>query len=205
MNVIADGTCLEHLDFLLEFLAAWEKRPVYLTPMAYQWCSAISEAAERLGVGEPPWQQLWSLPDQLSSRIKLRLKPQDLTGLGFLEVAEERFPVVGPGYNPVRIDDTSDHTHIYPPDLTPFHYARLLPIILEIGFRLAGPGHGGPALRTFHRQWTFKGAFSNKDDESIADAATVWIVGGDQPPPGSFARYFAKRMEESTPFSPRLR
>ena len=44
MNVIANGRCLQHLVYLLEFLAAWEERPTYLTPMAHQWCSAISEA-----------------------------------------------------------------------------------------------------------------------------------------------------------------
>jgi hypothetical protein len=212
MDVIADGICLQHLDFFLEFLATWKKRPVYLTPMAYQWCSAISEAAGRLGVGEPPveppsWKQIQSLPDQLSLRIehRLRFQPRDLARLSFSEVAEEGFSVVGPGCDPVRMDDTSDHTHICPQYLIPFHYVRLLPMILEIGFRLAGPDHGGSALHTFHREWTFKGVFSNEDDETIADAATVWIVGGDQAPPGSFVRYLAKRMERSTPFSPRLR
>ena len=40
--------CLGYLESLLEFLAAWEKRPVWLTPMAYQWCLAISEAARTL-------------------------------------------------------------------------------------------------------------------------------------------------------------
>ena len=213
MNVIDDGICLEHLDFLLEFLAAWEKRPVYLTPMAYRWCSTISDAAGRLGVGEPPVskppeQQLQSFPHQLRLRIslRLRLRSQDLARLrGLSEIAEGGFSVVGSGCNPVCIDNTSDHTHTCPLDLIPFHYARLLPVILEIGFRLAGPGHGGSALRTFHREWTFKGAFTNWDDESIADAATVWIIGGGKTPPGSFVRYFAKRMEKNTPFSPRLR
>jgi hypothetical protein len=49
MNVIADGSYLHHLNYLLEFLAAWEKRPAYLTPMAYQWCSAISASLRRRG------------------------------------------------------------------------------------------------------------------------------------------------------------
>ena len=216
MNVISDGVCLEHLDFLLEFLAAWEKRPVYLTPMAYQWCSTISEAAGRLGVGkppvsEPPSHRRQRLPPQLEDRIslRLRLRPRDLAPLStlkdFSSILEEGFSAVGPGCNPARMDNTSDHTHIHPKYLIPFHYARLLPIILEIGFRLAGPSYDGSTLPTFHREWTFECAFSNKDDESIADAATVWIIGGDQPPPGSFMRYLAERMEKSTPFSPRLR
>jgi len=62
-NVIADGNCPKYLDPLLEFLAAWEKRPAYLTPMAYQWCSAISEVAGRLSSSEvtvsyPAWLQI---------------------------------------------------------------------------------------------------------------------------------------------------
>jgi hypothetical protein len=51
----------------------------------------------------------------------------------------------------------------------------------------------------------FEFAFSSSDDEVIVDAVSVWIVGGDPAPPGSFAGYFAKRVEKSWPFSPRLR
>ena len=48
------GLGFQNLYYLLEFLATWEKRPAYLTPMAYRWCSAISEAAGRLrGRGVP--------------------------------------------------------------------------------------------------------------------------------------------------------
>ena len=42
MNAVVSGYGVWHLRFLLEFLAAWEKRPVCLTPIAYEWCSAIS-------------------------------------------------------------------------------------------------------------------------------------------------------------------
>ena len=45
MGVIVDGHYLRHLNYLLEFLVAWEKRPTNLTSMAYQWCCTISEAA----------------------------------------------------------------------------------------------------------------------------------------------------------------
>jgi cyanophycinase-like exopeptidase len=51
----------------------------------------------------------------------------------------------------------------------------------------------------------FEVAFSSNDDEVIADAVTIWIIGGDQAPLGSFASYFAKRVESNSPFSPRLR
>jgi len=43
MSAIVDGDALQHLNFLLEFLAAWSKCPTCLTPMAYEWCSAISD------------------------------------------------------------------------------------------------------------------------------------------------------------------
>jgi hypothetical protein len=50
----------------------------------------------------------------------------------------------------------------------------------------------------------FEYAFSSRDDDIVADAVSVWVVGGD-PAPGLFARYFAKRMERKGPVSPRLR
>jgi hypothetical protein len=81
-------------------------------------------------------------------------------------------------------------------------------VILEIGFRLVGPGNDRPALRlnhTSHHGRVFELAFSSSDDEVIADAVSVWIVGGYLAPPGSFAGYFAKCMERSEPFSQRLR
>jgi hypothetical protein len=216
MNVIADGICLEHLDFLLEFLAAWEKRPAHLTPTAYQWCSAIFEAAGRLGLGElpygePPIQQLQSLPVALTVRIQfqLRLRPQDLDPSDVLStITEVEFSAVGPGCDPVRMDDTSNHTHICPQDLIPFHYARLLPVILEIGFRLPGPGHDGSTLQLNHTSYhwqVFELAFSSDDDDVIAGVVSVWIVRGHPSPPGSLACYFVKRVERSRPFSSRLR
>ena len=51
----------------------------------------------------------------------------------------------------------------------------------------------------------FEAAFSSNNDEFIADAVSVWIVGDDHTLPGSCARYFAKRVEKNKPFSPRLR
>ena len=211
MKIIADGICLEHIDFLLEFLAVWEKRPASLTQMAYQWCSAIFEAAGRLGLGElpidrPPMQHLRSFPDHLRLRIHFQLRPRD--GAEYFGIAKEGFSDVGPGCDPARVDNASDHTHTCPQDLIPFHCARLVPVILEIGFRLAGPRHDGSALHlnhTSHHGRVFEFAFSSHDDEVIADAASVWIVGGNPAPSSSFAGYFTKRVERSTPFSPRLR
>ena len=50
IEVIADGNHFKVLDYLMDFLAEWKERPTLLIPMAYQWCSAISESAERLGL-----------------------------------------------------------------------------------------------------------------------------------------------------------
>jgi hypothetical protein len=203
MKVIADGNGLQHLNFLLEFLAAWEKRPPSLTPIAYEWCSALSEAAGRLGLGEPPV----DLP--LGPQPGDRYRPQDLARSGPLsEIAEGEFSHVGPGCDPIRVDGTPNHTHRHPQDPIPFRYGTLLSTILEIGFRIVGPGHDSSALHlhhTPHHDRMFETAFSSDDDEVVADAVSIWIVGSDHPPPGSLARYLAKRVERSTPFSPRLR
>ncbi|KAF9783409.1 hypothetical protein BJ322DRAFT_1070651 [Thelephora terrestris] len=47
-NDIADGCGLSDLDFLLKFLEAWDKRPAFLAPMAYQWCSTLFKEAGKL-------------------------------------------------------------------------------------------------------------------------------------------------------------
>jgi hypothetical protein len=203
MDVIADGNGVQHLNFLLEFLAAWEKRPASLTTIAYEWCSAISEAAGRLGQGEPP------VDPSLGPQPGDRYRPQDLARSGALsEIAEGEFSHVGPDCDPIRMDGTPDHGHIHPQDPIPFRYGTLLSAILEIGFRLVGPGDDWSALHlrhTPHHGRMFETAFSSDDDEVVADVVSIWIVSGDHAPPGSLARHLTKRVERSTPFSPRLR
>jgi hypothetical protein len=209
MNIIADGNGLQHLNFLFGFLAAWEKRPAFLTPIVYEWCSAISEVAGRLGLGELPVDLPLEPQSQPKPQPGDRYRPQDLARSGALsEIAEEEFSRVGPGCDPIRMDGTLDHAHRHPQHLTPFRYGTLLSTILEVGFRLVGPGDDWSALHlhhTPHHDRMFETAFSSDDDEVIADAASVWIVGGDQAPPGSFARYFSERVESSALFPPRLR
>ena len=81
-------------------------------------------------------------------------------------------------------------------------------MVLEIGFRLAAPSCDRPTLHldhTPHHDWIFGAAFSSYDDEVIADAACAWVADRDHASLGSFVRYFAKRVERDTPFSPRLR
>jgi len=184
MDVIADVDNLHHLYFLLEFLAAWEKRPPCLTPMAYKWCSALSEMAE-LGP------ELRPLP-----RFKLQAMASDNRLSG---IAEWLFSSAPPG-------DTSNHTHEHP-QWTEF-YPRMLPVILEIGFRLVTPGRNQQAPRldhTPHHDLVFKSAFSFDDDEVVADGVCAWIADSNHMPAGSCVHHLTKRMEKGTHFSPRLR
>ena len=195
MNAISDGRSLHHLRFLLEFLAAWEKRPVYLTPMAYQWCSTISEVARRLnGSGIRSTNTYFS-----------RLQPQTLAASS---LAEREFSEAGARFDSIRLGATSHYAHGPPRRLHSHAPAYFLSMALEIGFRHAVSSRDQSALRldhTSHHKWVLETAFSSGDDEIIADAVGVWIVCGDSTPPGSCAHYFARRMERDTPFSPRLR
>lgn len=188
MNVIAHGTHVRHLDYLLDFLAEWEKRPMCLTPIAYQWCSAISEVTGTLGQGGT----------HASQQGRLRRTFWKL---------EEEFSEVGPGCDLFRLDDTSPSREL-PQGLTPTEYTDLLFTTLEVGFRLAEPGLGQLPLRLNHtsnHNQMFEIAFSSDDDEVIADAVCAWITDGDCTPAGSCARYFSKRVESAAPFPPRLR
>jgi hypothetical protein len=175
--------------------------------MAYEWCSVISEAAGRLRLGELPVDL--PLESQSQPKPRDRCQPQDPAHSRVLsEITGGEFSHVEPDRDSVRMDDTPDEIHRPPQHPIPFSYMTLLSTILEIGFRLVGPGHDWSALHlrhTPHHERVFETAFSSDDDEVIADAASIWIVAGDHAPPGSFARYFAKRVERSTPFSPRLR
>ena len=224
MNAISDGDGLQHLNFLLEFLAAWEKRPPCLTPMAYEWCSAISEVAGRLGLGLglrlglrlalrlgfglgfglQPGLQL-----RLQPGLRLRLQPQDLASDSLVsEAAEREFAHAGPSCDPVRVDDASHHTHKYPREPIRFYHGILLSIILEVGFRLVVPGCDHAAFHldhTPHHSLVFETIFSSRDDAVIADGVCAWIADRDNIPAGSCVHYLAKRVERDTPFSLRLR
>jgi len=200
-NIIPDGDSLQHLKYLLEFLAAWEKRPVCLTPMAYQWCSTISEAARRPGPSEPP--------DNIQ---QFRLRPRDLATGGLAHFlardVEHGFSEVGPGCDPIRLGDASHRARRNSQALILSYHAHFISVTLEIAFHLVAPGHDQPALHldhTSHHKWVFETAFSSHDDEVITDAVSAWIMDCDLAPPGSCARYFASRVERDTPFSPRLR
>jgi len=198
MNGITDGSYLHHLIYLLEFLAAWEKRPVYLTLMAYQWCSTISEVAGRLG----PSRITISLPSILRLLLQHRFRPQDIDAY----TAERGFSEVGPGCDPDHLDSTPHNSHRYPQQLTPPMYAYLLFITLQIGFHCDTPSCDQSALHLVHishHEWVFETAFSSGDDDVIADAVCVWIVSGTLP--GLCECYLTKHVERDMPFTPRLR
>ena len=193
MTDIANGESLRDFNFLLEFLAAWEERPVYLTPMVYKWCSTISEVVVT-GHRHTPL---------------LRFRPQDVGLDGVLsEAAELRFSLVGPGCGLVRTGEASHHNRKRRRKWIGSHPRVHLPIILEVGFRLVTPGSGQPALRLDHtldHNLVFESALSNHDDEVIADGMCAWIAGSDHVPAGSCAHYLTKSVENDTPFSLRLR
>ena len=206
MGGITNGSSPHYLNYLLEFLEAWEKRPAYLTPMAYRWCSAISEAAGRLG----PSQILVNLPESLQDFLYNGVRPrsQDLTSHWVREAAETGFAGVRTYHGPVSLDAVSDYARERLQYLTPHFYPYILSITLEIGFHNVAPSRGQSALHlghTSHHEWVFQTAFSSDDDEVIADTVCIWIVGRDRAPHDSCARYLAKRVETDTPFSPRLR
>ena len=182
MDVISDRNHAQCLDDLLEFLARWKKRPACLTPMAYQWCYAISGVVASLRY----------------SRIYTSQRHRH----GYF-VSKAHF----------RNGCDLVHSGVtYCACKCPRHfglngYVEFLFKTLEIGFRLAGLDHDQPILHldhTSHRDQIFEVAFSSDDEEVIADAACAWIA-GDHTPAGSCVRYFAGRVEEATPFPPRLR
>ena len=179
MDVITDKDHARRLADLLWFLERWEKRPAYLTPMAYEWCSAISEMAIKLGEGRA-----------YTSRRPYLAAKQWFRSNCYLIHSDATYRTCG-----------------CPIDLHLNDYMDLLFTTLEVGFRPAGSGHDQRFLslnHTPHHNQMFEAAFSSDDDEVIADAMRAWSAGG-CPPTGSCVRYFTRRMGEATPFSPRLR
>ena len=277
MDVIASGYRLDHLYYLLEYLAVWEKRPGYLTPIAFQWCSAITEVAIKFGGGEMPatpqripWDKLefalrqglresgsglrsydpglrfiyglsggleglgfqdglgfelrMRLRNRLEHRLELGLGPGVGVGLAFQlrqqgvapssgpeplsSFLEGEFSQVGPGCNITPLDHNSDYIREHLHRQTPHDCTLLLPVTLEIGFRLTAPSHDQSApdpKHTPHHEQMFKIAFMSGDDEVIADATWAWIAGGACGPPSSFAGHLNERAGRNEPFSPRLR
>ena len=203
MSAIADGTYLHRLNFLLEFLAAWEKRPECLTRMVCQWCSTISEAVGRLCPGGTQFRPPYHL--RLFAKDNIRLRPQDLEDCLTSRRATRGFSAVGFNSNSVDSDATHNQVQYFlPHDL----YEYLLSIMLEVGFRLAGIGAMFERIdpnNTPHHKRIFETAFSSDDDEVVADAVRMLITSCGRTPLGSFARHFTKRLEGDRPLSEGLR
>ena len=199
IDVITSGKGPGCLEYLLDFLAAWEKRPVELTQMAYQWCSAISEEAGRLGFRERPISQLdpqgqRGYPHNQCFFRRGQWDPHPLDG-GFSEV--------GPKCDQIHSGGTS--YHIWWGSLGD---DETLYLILEIAFRLAALNCTQPHLHFSHTQhcnWVFEIAFSSGNDDIVADAVCAWIVDHHHVPTSSFVHYLAKYVESGMPFSQRLR
>lgn len=209
MNVIADGNCFQHLDYLLVFLAGWKERPAFLTQMVSQWYSAIDMAGGRLGLSERSgWRQFQlHLQLQIQLRLQSQFRPEDPvfdTVWNYLsENSETGLSEVGPGCDPIR--DASYPTHGSPQSPVSGARSDLFLKTIEIGFGLATPGVNQSTPhsdRSSHHEWMFKTAFSSDDDEVIADAMCAWVVGDD---PTSCVRHLTERMGRNTDFSARLR
>ena len=181
----------------------WKKRPARLTPLAYEWCSAISEAAGSLRQRETEL----PTPDFGLRRPPILRQPED-GDWGYLpRSVEEEFPEVGIDCDSLRLGGTSSHTRGYSQDPI-FYHEILLPTILKIVFCPPATGPDQPALHlnhTSHHERALRIAFSSDDDEVIADAMRAWVVGGDYPPPGSCIAHLSRRMQKGRFFSPKLR
>ena len=184
IELIADRNRFRGLNHLFDFLAAWEERLETLTRMAYEWCSAICEAAGRLELAGT----------RTSQEIR---SPSPLRG---------DFSQFGSNGGPPRLDNPS-HFRGRLQGSTSGEYLNLH-APLKIAFRMFGPSIGRLPIkylyRTPHDDRVFEVAFSSDDDEVIADAACAWVISCPSPI-SSCARYFVERVGNPRPFSRRLR
>ena len=187
MDVIADGSRFKVLKYLMTFLAAWKERPALFIPMAYQWCSAISEVAGKLG------------PDRMHT-IRQNWSRDFSRQFG------HEFPQVVSNCDPSLLIN-SPHIRDHPQDPASEMYLDFL-TPLRAAFGLVGPASNNlyqvELNHTSHHDRVFETAFSSDVDDIIANAACAWIVCNPRPA-SSCARYFVKRAENTRPFSPRLR
>ena len=158
MDAIPNGDRVRYLIGLLGFIARWEKMPACLTPMAYEWCSTISEVTEGLRQG--------------GMRIN-----EVHRGQCFFDLDMELAHV-----EPVHPDNSRSHGRPLGQDHE--ECVDLILRTLEVGFRLADISRGRPALglnHTSHHDRMFEAVFSCDDDHVIADAVGVWIAGESKP------------------------
>ena len=199
---IIDEPLTKQLMRLLEFLATWEKRPMCLTPIAYQWFSTISQTIKALEPNDVP------AIKQALHEYRLQYAVPHNPDTGFGTFAEAVFSHTGADCDHLRLGDASHQADEFPQDMEFSDYACILPVALEIGFRFAAPSRDWTTLSLGHiphPEWMFDIVFSGEDDETIADAVGVWLADRNHIPPGLCARYLAERMKRETPFSPRLR
>ena len=183
MELIADRNRFRDLRRLFDFLATWEERPTSLTPMAYEWCSAICEAAGQLGLAGA----------RTSQEIR---SPAPLSG-GFSQSGNR---------GPPRLKNGSRIRGCLPGSALGEYLDFETP--LKVAFRLVGPPNDWlPTVHlnhTFHDGQVFEAAFSSDNDEIIADATCAWVAWSPKLT-RSCARYFAERVRNPRPFSRRLR
>jgi len=193
MDAIANGNCVRHLKYLFNFLEAWEKRPPCLTPMAYQWCSALSGVITEPSLDVTYTRQAHNSRSGIYQIIDMRRQAQK---------EEDQFTEVGPGCDLVHRARECRR------NMDPHHYAELFFKTLKIGFRLAQPHWDPPVIHPNHTPQydrMFEIAFSSGYDEVIADAVCAWVKYDYRTPAGSLVYHFADRVKRTAPFSRRLR
>ena len=200
-STIADGTCIHHLNLLLEFLAAWEKRPERLTRMVCQWCSTISETVGRLRPSETQIEPPKDL--RILAECGLRLRPQEVEK--YSDTTPALFAAVWSDCDSGGSDAT--HTRVQH-SLPQYLYKYLLFVMLEVGFRLARTDATWGSIRpddTSYHERIFETAFSSYDDDVIADAVGMWIMSSGRTPLGLFTRHLTERLGRVRPLSQELR
>ena len=203
MKVITNEKNPGCLEYLLEFLAAWDKRPTDLTQMAYQWCSAMSKAAGRLEPRERPQQRLHGLFERYKRHYKQYIRRLYRQELSDPHPFEGGFSEVGPKCDQIHRDGV-----FHSIQWGSLEEDETIYLTLEIAFRLAVPDHDQPDLSLSHTaecDKVLETAFSSGNDDIIADAVCAWVVDDHNRPTQSFVHYLAKRVANDSPFSPRLR
>ena len=186
----------------------------------------LAHSTAVLHLSDPTLTSAWSWALKVAERLGLgrmhigrKHWPHD-----FLNQFEEEFPQVVSNCDPSRLDN-SPHIRDHPQGPASEKDFKDFLILIKVAFRPVEPvgvkeDLSGVKLafsvfeedlnHTSHHDRVFKTTFSGDNDKVIADAACVWIIGKVTPDwlvsnHKLCTHYFAERVENARPFSPRLR